>query len=469
MKQKAYQSYIRNHWPLPFCEPWLYGPTKLARKPFKYNFILCTRLNDKSGWHYFSEDLFKLGHIIDKYLAQPKHLSKFVAEARTAREENYRFSKRIEKLDVENLNLKQLGLLLREWYMTHSRFCAAFMPIDATDETLENDIRNSLLKAKINLSFSELACLLTPDAESYVQKGHKDFCDVLKGKLSAEEYVGKWWWTPMGWSQYQPLTIEKVGEEIKKIKDINAYIEKQKQEGRKRAELLRQKKEIMKRLPKDVLDLLAVFEVLAAMHDIRKEIQIRMMQSSFNITEAILKKNSIPVHFRDYFVIKEYLDLAKGVKIPYDVLESRKKAFWCQAVAGGKISMFSGKKALEKLEKSKIYEQTAQEQKAIKGIPASPGRAEGVVRVSLDSKVLIKNFKNGEILVTSMTTPDFVPAMKKAVAIITDDGGITCHAAIISRELKIPCIIGTKIATKVLKDGDVVEVDADKGVIKIIK
>jgi pyruvate,water dikinase len=59
--------------------------------------------------------------------------------------------------------------------------------------------------------------------------------------------------------------------------------------------------------------------------------------------------------------------------------------------------------------------------------------------------------------------------MKKAIAFITDEGGITCHAAIIARELKKPCIIGTKIATKVLKDGDLVEVDANKGVVKIIK
>jgi pyruvate,water dikinase len=68
-----------------------------------------------------------------------------------------------------------------------------------------------------------------------------------------------------------------------------------------------------------------------------------------------------------------------------------------------------------------------------------------------------------------MTRPEYVPLMKKAAGIITDEGGITCHAAIVSRELKIPCVIGTKIATKVLKDGDMVEVDADKGIVKILK
>lgn len=74
-----------------------------------------------------------------------------------------------------------------------------------------------------------------------------------------------------------------------------------------------------------------------------------------------------------------------------------------------------------------------------------------------------------EILVCSMTSPDYVPAMKQASAIVTDEGGLLSHASIISRELGKPCIIGTKISTKVLKDGDYVEVDADNGVVKILQ
>ena len=74
--------------------------------------------------------------------------------------------------------------------------------------------------------------------------------------------------------------------------------------------------------------------------------------------------------------------------------------------------------------------------------------------------------KDGEILVAPMTSPDYIVAMRKASAIVTDVGGLMSHAAIISRELGIPCIVGTKIATQVLKDGDLVEVDANKGIIK---
>lgn len=70
---------------------------------------------------------------------------------------------------------------------------------------------------------------------------------------------------------------------------------------------------------------------------------------------------------------------------------------------------------------------------------------------------------------TPETTPNTVPYLSRVRAIVTDEGGITSHAAIVSRELRIPCIIGTKIATKVLKDGDVVEVDAKKGIVRKIK
>jgi phosphohistidine swiveling domain-containing protein len=81
------------------------------------------------------------------------------------------------------------------------------------------------------------------------------------------------------------------------------------------------------------------------------------------------------------------------------------------------------------------------------------------VKVILDPKN--QNISEDEILVASMTRPEFLPLMKKAKAFITNEGGITCHAAIVSREMNKPCIIGTKNATQIIKDGDLIEVDAD--------
>ncbi len=106
--------------------------------------------------------------------------------------------------------------------------------------------------------------------------------------------------------------------------------------------------------------------------------------------------------------------------------------------------------------------------KKISGISASSGVVKGKVCIVLNRDDFHKT-QEGDILVTSMTRPNFVPILKKVSGIITNEGGVTCHAAIISRELDIPCIIGTQNATQVLKDGDLVEVDADNGVVRILE
>jgi len=101
----------------------------------------------------------------------------------------------------------------------------------------------------------------------------------------------------------------------------------------------------------------------------------------------------------------------------------------------------------------------------VKGLPASPGIYAGRVKVALDHQEAAKVMEKGDILVTRMTNPDWVPYMRMAGAIVTDDGGMTCHAAIVSRELGIPCIVGSKEATKLLKTGSYYTVDATSGVV----
>lgn len=100
----------------------------------------------------------------------------------------------------------------------------------------------------------------------------------------------------------------------------------------------------------------------------------------------------------------------------------------------------------------------------VRGLGASPGMAAGTVKIIKKIDELDK-IKNGDIMVTTMTTPDMVPAMKRSNGIITDEGGITCHAAIISRELGIPCVVGTGNATEILKENNKVTIDGKKGLV----
>lgn len=130
----------------------------------------------------------------------------------------------------------------------------------------------------------------------------------------------------------------------------------------------------------------------------------------------------------------------------------------------GQVQCLSGKAA----DKVRVFlHEKVGNTSEVRGAIAFTGKARGSARLIFGTDDFSK-VKAGDIIVTSMTNPHMIPIMKKAAAFVTDEGGITCHAAILAREMKKPCIIGTKIATKVFKDGDRIEVDADKGIVRKI-
>ena len=104
----------------------------------------------------------------------------------------------------------------------------------------------------------------------------------------------------------------------------------------------------------------------------------------------------------------------------------------------------------------------------IRGTIANKGKVRGRARIVNSSKDF-KKFVEGDILIADLTSPAYSPVIMKAAAIVTNKGGITSHPAIIAREFNIPCIVGTKNATKLIKNDDLIEVDANKGIITIIK
>ncbi len=106
--------------------------------------------------------------------------------------------------------------------------------------------------------------------------------------------------------------------------------------------------------------------------------------------------------------------------------------------------------------------------KTLKGTTANKGKVKGIVKIIKNENDFDK-FNEGDILVSEITNPSFTLVIIKASAIVIDKGGITSHSAIVSREFNIPCIVGTKNATQILKDGYEIEVDADNGLVKIIK
>ena len=149
----------------------------------------------------------------------------------------------------------------------------------------------------------------------------------------------------------------------------------------------------------------------------------------------------------------EFLEFFDGKGIPaQSEIEERKKKFGI-IIENGKEKAISGKEVDAFLDK--LLPKHDSNLKEWKGTVASKGKAKGKVRLIFVPEDCAE-LQKGEILVTNQTTPDFVPAMRRAAAIVTDEGGLTCHAAIVSRELEVPCIVGTKISTKILKNGEMI-------------
>ncbi len=171
--------------------------------------------------------------------------------------------------------------------------------------------------------------------------------------------------------------------------------------------------------------------------------------------------------YPDFGYLAVYItDEEIGKTIDIEELKKRDNGF---AVIPGIFTGIISFNDLEKKFPEYTFEQEVGEhdEEGLKGQVAFAGIATGIVRI-VKRKEQVEQVLEGEIIVSPMTTPDMVPAMRKAAAFVTDEGGITCHAAIIARELKKPCIIGTKIASQIFKDGDEVEVDAEKGVVRIL-
>jgi phosphohistidine swiveling domain-containing protein len=181
----------------------------------------------------------------------------------------------------------------------------------------------------------------------------------------------------------------------------------------------------------------------------------------FNATIRNSFKELLPEYkeYTDVLLIDEVLQNRLPI---FEELNARKNT--CVYAKGKLFSSIEEVKVIYNIE---IEESEKFEGGELKGQTAYPGKVTSTVKIIRNREDMNK-FQKGDIIVSPTTTPDFLSIMKECGAIISEHGGIICHASITSRELKIPCVVGVKGATKFLKDGDMVEVDANKGIVRIV-
>jgi len=264
---------------------------------------------------------------------------------------------------------------------------------------------------------------------------------------------------------YYPISYYKARlEELRKKKTSRGQIDAQREQHRKSFA------ELLKRCSDD--SYLATMIKTANEAVYFRSYRTELWYSSARYFTPLFKEIAKRLGLADYKdVLWLYWDesvdlLNKGKPADTALIAERKKGYIYFCDHDGEYRIWQGKEAQEIFEAfQKAQSAVPADAKELKGSGAYPGKVKGkaVVVNSLDE---VGKVHDGDILIVHATNVNFVPTLKKVSAIVTEEGGILSHAAIISRELRIPAVIGTKIATKVFKDGDFIEVDAEKGMVK---
>ncbi|MFA5871917.1 MAG: PEP/pyruvate-binding domain-containing protein [Parcubacteria group bacterium] len=219
-----------------------------------------------------------------------------------------------------------------------------------------------------------------------------------------------------------------------------------------------------KRLPSKITNLLTVLQMTATIQDIRKAESLMWVSGAEKLLRELSKRQNIPMK---ELLLATWNEIIDNKYDRSELMRRRKHCIIYWQLNDTKI--WSGHKANQITSdfKRSVIGDTKNMQE-FKGVSASGGKVKGRAAVVLDRNQFRK-VKKGDILIAVATRPEYMPVMRLAAAFVTDEGGITSHAAIVAREMKKPCVIATKMASKIIKDGNLLEVDADNGIVKILK
>jgi len=369
-------------------------------------------------------------------------------------------AKRVYQKDLTKWSNKKLIAWFKQHLDTYSYFSLCVFPPWAVDIILAPKLKHELEKVnpeKANAWFEAISSQTRPDRMTQQQ------IDLLKIGISGnfaklKKHVQKYCWLPIYNLGEQPWTAEDFKKQLAEIKDqkrelkekINSFKKKQSEYNTALQEI------------KPSPDLKRLIETVHLYTFLRNErvdkwrIVLHQIEQFYH--EIARRANILPEDAANFFN-EEIMNYLEKEILPEDY--AQRKTQNALLYRDGIRKIFTKTEDIEKLRIQELGEITKEEIKEVKGLPAYKGIVTGYVRVIRTPQDL-PSLKQGEILVAHHTSPDFVLAMKRSAAIVTDEGGITSHAAIVSRELKIPCVTATKEGSNVFKTGDFIEVNAEK-------
>lgn len=404
---------------------------------------------------------------------------KFLVFWRSTTKRLFDVFREIDRVDLLVLSDVQLTTLYKKLKDAYSAYWVPAGTLEFINLALEQWLRDVLESVITNTEERNRALniLSAPVDLTFYRQEEKELIEIgrlpkASQKAALERHARKYFWMYNSYLEAKVLTAEYFAEELRRLQKEGTHkvyrdSTTSKQRIQKEKNALVQKY----RLSNSVRQTVRLLERYTIWQDIRKKENFLGDHYVYLLLTEIARRKKVSVKRVRQLMPNELMEFAK-TKNP-----ARWKSVMQKRLSQPTVLAFVGKRQriLSRSETQLFLRQyhasQANHQSAVlQGIVASGGKSKyfrGIARIVHSSKEIIR-VGTGEILVTGMTAPDYVVGMKRAGAVITDQGGLTCHAAIVSRELGIPCIVGTKFATKVIKDGDTVEIHGGRGIIKIV-
>ncbi|NQU98796.1 hypothetical protein HQ533_04970 [Candidatus Woesearchaeota archaeon] len=473
-------------WERPSAIHIIYTAALSATAPLKKRFGECY---DKQLYGFFKDGMIRWMCDLDELINNGKKIipmfldkrkyERFIQEWKTKYSEIKKELEKINSLNLKTLSDEQLLDIYNEFDKNYLDWWGIGQVAEMVSYGGEDILKERLTKKQFRMYFN---ILVTPTKKSAANNEEEEFFELVKlagkkgfkdsgFKKKVKNHAKKYYWIQNSFGGTKVLDEEFFIEKAKKQLKDNADVDKLVEDNEKRLESIkREKEEIFKEInaSEETKKIVRLLDYFCLFQDERKALDMQANSILNSFCREVARRKNIEFHLLEYCVPDQLRDILSGKEIPLRKLEMQKER--CIVIFNEKNTsseIFRGKECIKK-EKDILGEFVLENNNELMGMCASTGRYIGNVRKIITAKDIDKMLP-GEVLVSTMTTPNFIPAMKKAGAIVTDEGGITCHAAIVSRELGIPCVIGTKVATKIFEDGDIVEVRANHGTVRKIK
>jgi len=395
--------------------------------------------------HITENDVAEINKIGEKHLGNRESFERFILIMHKLRKEFHEFISLVLEKNFSELSNEDILNLFSIYTKKWKQVVATYMCTEPErTHLIESTVQNYFKETYGQKGLEYFAVLTKPDTELNL---NKESILVLKS--------------------FNEQNIDPKSYDFKKLNQINWFFEEpEKEKNRIRKESILNSIQIDDKIGWYI-------EVIKRISNERLKTRIFWMEGLYYVElffNGIASRFELRLgDFKNYRKDDIYNLLKNSKRVSKELIEKRKKCSLL-VMKNKNIEFHEGEKTIEMT--NEIIP-NSEEQNIISGQCANPGFMRGYVKLISFSgdkphSEIIKEMKKGDILVTQMTRPNIILACEKASAIVTDEGGLTSHAAVIARELNIPCVVSTKTATKILKDGDLIEVYAEKGIVKKI-